>query len=426
MTTFARLGLNKTLQDNIKALGYKKPTFIQEKSIGAILSGTDTYAIAPTGTGKTAAYLLPILQELSLDDHSDDQVRPIRALFLVPTQELALQVEESIAVYGKNLKLRTISVFGGVRIQSQINRFKRGTDILVATPKRLLDLLKAKAISLDEIKHFVMDEADRLVSMGIFNELKTILSAMPKACQKVLISATDSKALNRFNKEHLVRVKLVKGGSIQPALDKIVHTMYSVQRDNKDEHLFELLRFIDSKRVLIFARTKKDVAHLIKMLNEQSFVATGIHNEISQRSRQARLAGFKAGEFHYLVATDVVSRGIDIDDLYHVVNYDLPVNANDYVHRVGRTARTKTAKLQPKKLMEAKAKMQSQSKKLTEMNFVAGVSDAEENVILKESDIHGHVFSLVSPEQERLLPKIANAVGKPVKVERPIWFIKRK
>lgn len=423
MTTFAKLGLNKTLQNNIKALGYKKPTYIQEKSIGAVLSGTDTYAIAPTGTGKTAAYLLPILQELSQEDHSEDQVRPIRALFMVPTRELAQQVEESISLYGKDLKLRTITVFGGVRIQSQVNRFKRGTDILVTTPKRLIDLLKTKAISLEHIKHFVMDEADRLVSMGIFNELKTIMAAMPAKTQKVLFSATDSKALNRFNKEHLNRVKLVKGGDIQPALDKIHHTMYSVQRDDKPKHLFALLELLKSDKVLIFTRTKRDVAHLTKILNAEGVVTTGIHNEISQRSRQERLAGFKAGEFTCLVATDIVSRGIDIADLYHVINYDLPVNSNDYIHRVGRTARTKTTKLQRKKVIAAKEQKQLLSQQLIEKNVVAGWSDTEQEVEIKTSEIHGHVFSLVSAEQERLVPMICKAIGKKIRVERPVWRI---
>lgn len=423
MTTFARLGLNKTLQTNIKALGYKKPTYIQEKSIGAVLSGTDTYAIAPTGTGKTAAYLLPILQELSQEDHSEDQVRPIRALILLPTRELAQQVEESIGLYGKSLKLRTITVFGGVRIQSQVNRFKRGTDILVATPKRLLDLLKTKAISLSEVKHFIMDEADRLVSMGIFNELKTILKAMPEKNQKVLFSATDSKALNKFNKEHLHRVKLIKGGDIQPALDKVIHSMYSVQKDDKPQHLFALLNTLKSDKVLIFARTKRDVAHLVKILNAEGFTTTGIHNEISQRSRQERLTAFKSGEFTCLVATDIVSRGIDINELFHVINYDLPVNSNDYIHRVGRTARTKTAKIQSKKVMAAKAHKQAQSAELAEINKVPGWSDGDEEVTIETADIHGHVLSLVSAEQERLLPKISKAVGKVIRLERPVWRI---
>lgn len=425
MATFAKLGLNKTLQSNIKELGYRKPTYIQEKSIGAVLSGTDTYAIAPTGTGKTAAYLLPILQELSQVDHSDKQVRPIRALFLVPTRELALQVEESIGLYGKGLQLRTISIFGGVRIQSQTNRFKRGTDIVVATPKRLMDMLKAKTISLEHIQYFVMDEADRLVSMGIFNELKHIISLMPTKAQKVLFSATDSKALNKFSKEHQNRVKLVKGGDIQPALDKIVHTMYRCQREEKQQHLFALLKMLDSDRVLIFAHSKHEVNYLNKLLNEQGFVTTGIHNDISQKKRQQRLEGFKAGEYTCLVATDIVSRGIDIDDLYYVVNFDLPVNNNDYLHRVGRTARTKTNKLDSKKVIATKQAQQALSVEILEKNKSKFSSAPEEETVIRRNDIHGHVFSLVCPDQERLVPLIIKAVGKEFKLERTPWVLER-
>ena len=423
MTTFAKLGLNKTLQTNIKNLGYKKPTYIQEKAIGAVLSGTDTYAIAPTGTGKTAAYLLPILQELSQEDHSADEVRPIRALFLVPTRELAVQVEESIGLYGKDLNLRTITVYGGVRIESQTKRFKRGTDILVSTPKRLIDLLKTKAFSLADVQHFVMDEADRLVTMGIFDELKNIIAAIPENKQKVLFSATDCKALNKFKEAHLNRVKVIKGGDIQPALDKIVHTMYRVSANDKVEHLLALLNMIEEDRVLIFARTKRDVNFLNKTLNEVGIVSPGLHNEVSQKLRLERLSGFKDGEFKCLIATDVVARGIDISDLYYVINFDLPVNSNDYLHRAGRTARTKPVKLQSKKVNADKFAKQSLSAEI-EANRppVFDESDAEP---LAKATIQGHVFSLVTPEQERLIPMIAKAVGKDIKLVRTPWRLSR-
>ena len=419
MTTFARLGLNKTLQTNIKNLGYKKPTYIQEKAIGAVLSGTDTYAIAPTGTGKTAAYLLPILQELSQEDHTGDEVRPIRALFLVPTRELAVQVEESIGVYGKGLNLRTICLYGGVRIESQAKRFKRGADVIVATPKRLIDLLKQKVISLADVQHFVMDEADRLVSMGIFDELKNIIAAIPENKQKVLFSATDSKALNKFKDAHLNRVKVIKGGSIQPALDKIIHTMYRVHADDKIKHLFELLNMIKTDRVLIFARTKRDVNFLNKTLNEAGIVSTGIHNEVSQKLRLERLAGFKNNEFNCLIATDVVARGIDISELYYVINFDLPVNSNDYVHRAGRTARTKTTKLQTKKVIADKFAKQALSKEIQDNK--PPYFDETQATSIAKTDIHGHVFSLVAPDQERLMPLIIKAVGKEILLERTPW-----
>lgn len=411
MTTFAKLGLNTTLQANIKRLGYKSPTHIQEKSIGSVLSGTDTYAIAPTGTGKTAAYLLPTLQELSQSDHSEAQVRPIRAVFLVPTRELAQQVEELIAEYGKGLKLRTISVFGGVRIESHIKRFKRGADIIVATPKRLVDLLKINAFSFKDIEHFVMDEADRLVSMGIHQELRTILAALPEKKQMVLFSATDSKALAKFSDANLVNPKVVVTKDKQPALDKIVHTMYHSLREDKSKNLCRLLDLLNCDRALIFTRTKQDVRQITDMLNARGFASEGIHNEIPQKKRQERLAGFKDGEFKCLVATDIVSRGIDISDLYYVINYDLPVNSNDYIHRAGRTARTSTTQLQSKKVMAAKASKQALSKEVATKKRAY-----QETPDVGVKNIQGHIFSFVSPEQNLIVPKIIKAVGKDIKV----------
>lgn len=396
MTIFAELGLNPIIQSNVKRLGYKTPTDIQQKSIGAVLSGTDTYAIAPTGTGKTAAYLLPLLQELSQTDHSADQIRPIRALFLVPTRDLAQQLEEAIADYGKDLKLRTITLFGGIRIESQIKRFKRGADIIVSTPKRLVDLLKAKAFSLEHVQHFVMDEADRLVSMGIMPELTKIMAAMPAKKQMVLYSATDSKALIKFSQDHQTNKKLVKAANHQPALENIFHTMYRCSRKDKSETLFKLLETLNCDRALVFTRTKNDVNLLTERLNQQGFLSQGLHNEIPQKKRLERLNGFKNKEFNILVATDIASRGIDIDELYYVINYDLPVNANDYIHRVGRTARVS-------------ASIMVQSKQ---------PSDIPLGKKIKGSQVLGHAFSLVSPEQERLVEKINRAVGKEIKLER--------
>ncbi|MEP1742570.1 MAG: DEAD/DEAH box helicase [Kangiellaceae bacterium] len=421
MTNFSQLGLNKTIQANIKQLGYKTPTDIQEQSIGAVLSGADTYAIAPTGTGKTAAYLLPLLQELSQSDHSADQVRPVRALFLLPTRELAQQVEQSIAEYGKGLNLRTIALFGGVRIESQAKRFKRGADIIVSTPKRLVDLLKKKAFSIEHVEHFVMDEADRLVSMGIQPLLEKILKAMPKKKQFVLFSATDSKALTAFSHEHLKNQKFVKTEQNQPALEKIIHTMYRSTRKDKTKNLCELLLMLNCERALIFVRTKNDVNVLVERMQEKGYPCQGIHNEIPQKKRLERLTAFKNKEFKFLIATDIASRGIDIDDLYYVINYDLPVNSNDYIHRAGRTARTgATSKSAVKEVArQSTGKLKSQA---SQRNFRNRTLDKSREIPtakqVKVANILGHAFSLVSPEQERLVEKIAKAVGKEIKVAR--------
>ncbi len=410
MAVFTELGLNQTIQANITRLGYIKPTDIQEKAIGAVLSGADTYAIAPTGSGKTAAYLLPLLQVLSQNDHSEEQIRPIRALILVPTRELAQQLEQSITDYGKDLMLRTISVFGGLRIEAQFKRFKRGTDILVATPRRLLDLLKLKAFSLDSIQHFVMDEADRLVSMGIPTELKNILKAMPKKKQMILFSATDSSALTQFSQENLFNKKFIQAEENQPALDKILHTMYRCDRSDKSKILFSLLNMLNCERALIFTRTKNDVNVLTEKLIQQGFTAEGIHNEIPLKKRQERLTGFKEKTFKFLVATDIASRGIDIDDLYYVINYDLPVNPNDYIHRVGRTARTGSSK----SVINNEVAKQSKSTKA-----IPGKPwETQSPKRVKMEEFKGHSYSLVSFEQERLVDKIGRAIGKEIQLQR--------
>jgi ATP-dependent RNA helicase RhlE len=408
MTIFAELGLNSTIQANVERSGYTSPTDIQEKSIGAILSGSDTYAIAATGTGKTAAYLLPLLQELAQTDHSGDQVRPVRALILVPTRELAQQVEQSIMKYGKDLKLRTITLFGGVRIESQTKRFKRGCDIVVSTPKRLLDILrlKNKPFSLDQVEHYVMDEADRLVSMGIQAILDKLMKMMPQKKQMVLFSATDSKALAQFSEAHLKNQKTVKAAASQPALEKIIHTMYRCHRGEKNETLLGLLEMLNCERALIFIRTKNDVNVLTDLLNEKGFPSQGIHNEIKQKDRQERLLAFKNKEFKFLVATDIAARGIDIDDLYYVINFDLPVNSNDYIHRAGRTARKGSSK----KTAAIEASRRIDSKKL--------IPDAPWIKQKNTSDALGHVLSFVSPEQERLVEKVIKSVGKDIKLER--------
>jgi ATP-dependent RNA helicase RhlE len=406
MTIFAELGLNSTIQENVAKLGYSSPTDIQAKSIGAILSGSDTYGIAATGTGKTAAYLLPLLQELTQVDHTADQVRPIRALFLVPTRELAQQVEQSIMQYGKGLKLRTITLFGGVRIESQAKRFKRGSDIIVATPKRLLDLLRVKAFSLEQVQYFVMDEADRLVSMGIQAILDKVMKTMPQKKQTILFSATDSKALAQFSLEHLKNQKIVKAEASQPTLEKIIHTMYRCHRGEKNQTLLALLEMLNCERALIFIRTKNDVDVLTALLNEKGFPSQGIHNEIKQKHRQERLLGFKNKEFKFLVATDIAARGIDIDDLYYVINFDLPVNSNDYIHRAGRTARKGASKQTA--AIEASRKIEN--KKV--------IPDAPWIKQKNTAGALGHVLSLVSPEQERLVEKVIKSVGKDIKLER--------
>lgn len=408
MPAFSKLDLNPTILANIERSGYQTPTDIQTKALELILSGADTYATAPTGTGKTAAYLLPLLESLSRVDYSEKQVRPIRALFLVPTRELAAQLEASIAELSQGLQLRSIMICGGTRIESQAKRFKRGTDILIATPKRLIDLLKMKVFSLEHILHFVMDEADRLVTMGITTDINKILAGMPKQKQMILFSATDNKTLNAFSQRHLKDRQQITANNTPPGLNKINHTFYRCLREEKSKRLMSLLDLLDCDRALIFIRTKNDVNQLTDKLNQQGYSCEGLHNEIPQKQRQQRLAGFKNKEFNFLIATDIACRGIDIDDLFYVINYDLPVNANDYVHRIGRTAR--------KGISQEKISEESSRQNLKTKVPVAPWKKAKGKKA-KSEFIQGHIFSLVSPEQKRLIEKIQKAIGKEIKLK---------
>jgi len=258
-----------------------------------------------------------------------------------------------------------------------------------------------------------MDEADRLVSMGIQQELRTILTALPKKRQIVLFSATDSKTLAKFSKDNLSHQKEIKTEQLQPAQSKIVHTMYRCYRKHKESHLIKLLQMLNCDQALIFTRTKQDVKDLTELLTEKGFSNQGIHNEVQQKRRKERLDSFKNKEFKFLVATDIASRGIDFDNLYYVINFDLPVNSNDYIHRAGRTARKTVKKVENK----AKVMKQELSKGvLTTKQFE--FADAPKVTV---DDIQGHVFSLVSPEQERLVPKIANLLGTEVKLDKIPW-----
>ncbi len=306
-----------------------------------------------------------------------------------------------------------------------MKRFKRGTDIVVTTPKRLTDLLKIQAFTLDTVQHMVMDEADRLVSMGIGRELQTIWAALPEHKQVVLVSATDSRVLKKFSEAHQSAQKYVKADGEQPALDKIAHTMYRCSRQNKSRSLFRLLTMLDCEQALIFTRTRHDVDLLTQRLNEQGFASQGIHNEVPRRKRQERLSGFKNREFKFLVATDIASRGIDIDGLYYVINYDLPVNSNDYIHRVGRTARASSATQSPAASAPARQapaqqwRSQGQSGPSAAQGGPASSPWAHAHTSnTAVPDIRGHAFSLVSPEQERLVGPIVKIVGKQITLEK--------
>lgn len=335
--SFASLGLIEPLANAVRELGYQDPTPIQSKAIPVILSGQDILASAQTGTGKTAGFVLPILQNTSTKPRAKSN--RTRVLILTPTRELAAQVHESIVQYGKNLSLRSAVVFGGVKINPQMMRLRSGVEILVATPGRLLDLHQQRAIQFDEIDTFVLDEADRMLDMGFIHDIKRIIKLLPYKRQNLLFSATFSDEIRNLVKSFLnqpVEIDVAPRNTTAVAVKQVV---YPVDKSRKSALLSHLIHKNKWGQTLVFARTKHGANKLVKQLEEAQIYALPIHGNKSQAQRTKALAEFKSGELHVLVATDIAARGIDIDQLPCVVNFDLPQVAEDYVHRIGRTGR---------------------------------------------------------------------------------------
>ncbi len=333
---FEKLGLKPELLRAITARGYKTATPIQAQSIPPILEGRDVMAGAQTGTGKTAAFSLPILQSLK---PTQRRGRHPRALILTPTRELAAQVVEFIEQYGKNLNLSSTAIFGGVKIQPQITKLRKGIDILVATPGRLLDHVGQKTLSLSEIEIFVLDEADRMMDMGFSNDLNKILKLVPYQRQNLLFSATYSPEIKLLADEMLKQPVLIEVAARNTTADTVVQVVHPVEHNQKRKLLSKLIREGNWKQTLVFTRTKHGANKLVKALLADDITATAIHGNKSQGARTRALAEFKKGQSRVLVATDIAARGLDINLLPHVVNYELPDTPENYVHRIGRTGR---------------------------------------------------------------------------------------
>ena len=337
--TFETLQLAAPLLRALQAEGYDKPTPIQERAIPSILKGQDLLGCAQTGTGKTAAFSLPILQQLMENNQQPLTRGEVRALILSPTRELALQIFESVEAYGRHTRLRHTVVFGGVNIERQKKALQGGVDILVATPGRLLDLLGQRALRLDQVQHFVLDEADRMLDMGFIHDIRRVVAQLPKRRQTLLFSATMPPEIRQLAEGLLYEPVQVSVTPVSSTAEKIEQSVFFVETSQKRQLLLHLLDNRSLQSVLVFTRTKHGANRLAKQLAQAGIRAEAIHGNKSQNARQNALDQFKSGRIRVLVATDIAARGIDVEELSHVVNYDLPNVPETYVHRIGRTGR---------------------------------------------------------------------------------------
>ena len=340
--SFTTLGLADEIVRAITDHGYTVPTPIQAQAIPAVLAGGDLLAGAQTGTGKTAGFTLPILHRLATNAGAPlnaSATRPIRALILTPTRELAAQVEESVRTYGKYLKLTSTVIFGGVGINPQIKLLKHGVDILVATPGRLLDHMGQGTVNLSQVEILVLDEADRMLDMGFIRDIKKVLAVLPKKRQNLLFSATFSEEIKTLADGLLNAPAMIEVARRNSTVEVIAQKIHPVDRDKKHPMLAHLIKTKQWTQVLVFTRTKHGANKLVEQLGKDGITSLAIHGNKSQSARTRALSEFKDGSLQVLVATDIAARGIDIDQLPHVVNYDLPNIPEDYVHRIGRTGR---------------------------------------------------------------------------------------
>ncbi len=333
---FAELDLIAPLARAVADEGYETPTPIQARCIPHLLNGRDLLGCAQTGTGKTAAFALPILQGL---EKSTKPRRRIRTLVMTPTRELAAQIDDSFKTYGRHLSLKSTVIFGGVAQRNQVRALRRGPDILVATPGRLLDLMGQKLISLEHLEYFILDEADRMLDMGFIHDVRRVIDTLPKRRQSLFFSATMPPAVAKLADRMLTNPVRVDIAPKSITADRVDQSLMFVDRDNKRKLLETLLEDTTICRALVFSRTKHGADRICKILTNRNISTDAIHGNKSQNARTRALDGFRAGKLRVLVATDIAARGLDVDDISHVINFDLPNEPESYVHRIGRTAR---------------------------------------------------------------------------------------
>lgn len=337
--SFDSLGLNPDILRAVAEQGYLEPTPIQQQAIPAVLQGRDLMASAQTGTGKTAGFTLPLLQHLIQKEPHAKGRRPVRALILTPTRELAAQIGENVRDYSKYLNIRSLVVFGGVSINPQMMKLRSGVDVLVATPGRLLDLEHQNAVSLDKVEILVLDEADRMLDMGFIHDIRRVLAKLPAKRQNLLFSATFSDDIKALAEKLLHNPLEIEVARRNTASEQVTQHVHFVDKKRKRELLSQMIGEGNWQQVLVFTRTKHGANHLAEQLNKDGIRSAAIHGNKSQGARTRALADFKSGGIRVLVATDIAARGLDIEELPHVVNYELPNVPEDYVHRIGRTGR---------------------------------------------------------------------------------------
>jgi len=338
ITSFAELGLSGQLMRALEDADYKTPTPIQAKAIPLLLDGRDLLGIAQTGTGKTAAFTLPLLHNLEEDNERAARCC-VRALILAPTRELVIQISDSIKTYGRHMRMRRAVVMGGVGHRPQIDALRRGVDVLVATPGRLLDLMDQGHADLSQTEYLILDEADRMLDMGFIRDMRKIIATLPQERQTLLFSATMPRDVAKLASEILYEPERVEIAAKSIAVDRIEQRVHYIDAGAKRERLAELLAAPDFERVIVFTRTKHGADKVVKHLVRTRIIAEAIHGNKSQGARQRALDNFRKGRTRVLVATDIASRGIDVDDVTHVINFELPNEPESYVHRIGRTAR---------------------------------------------------------------------------------------
>ncbi len=341
--TFNNLRIIEPILKAIKEEGYTHPTPIQEQSIPVLLNRKDLLGCAQTGTGKTAAFTIPILQHLFNSKNESKGQRKIKSLIITPTRELAIQINESIRTYGKYTGIKSVVIFGGVKQGGQTDALKRGTDILVATPGRLLDLISQGYITLKDIKYFVLDEADQMLDMGFIHDIRKVIARLPAKRQSLFFSATMPAAIIDLSRNILGNPEKVTIKPKQATAEKVEQSVYFVSKPNKTKLLIHLLEENPNSSVLVFSRTKHGADKIVRLLGRADIKSAAIHGNKSQNARQKALGNFKKGELNVLIATDIAARGIDVEELSLVINYDLPNIPETYVHRIGRTGRAKAS-----------------------------------------------------------------------------------